>query len=121
MTEFISCQYFFQKKQTIGFCVIDDDGSLDGDDNLGKTFLELGTIVQAGEQGVSRKLKAKGEIILTAVLKNVPGSGEWLLRARGENLDKKDLFGQSDPFYEIYVGKTLIARSEYIKNCKGEA
>ena len=113
----VPVQYLFQKSQLIKFQVKDDDdGPGNADDDLGKVFIPLGEIVQAGDQGVTRRLKGKGEITVKGTVTNEPGSTTVQIRARAEDLDKKDLFGKSDGFYELYCHGNLLCRSNVVDN-----
>merc|ERR1711974_484067 len=44
------------------------------------------------------------------------GVNEYLyMECFGQKLDKMDFFGKSDPFFEVWSGKSMLYRSEIIK------
>ena len=43
------------------------------------------------------------------------GNQRVQLKCKGNNLDKMDWFGKSDPYFEIWCGKAMIYRSEVVE------
>ncbi|OMJ79714.1 hypothetical protein SteCoe_20190 [Stentor coeruleus] len=93
----IICDYFFETKQPMKFSVYDYDDS--SPDKLGEAFTTLGEIV--GKGTLILDLTKKGKIIVRA--EEVKGSNDnYEFHMRGIKLDKKDLFGKSDPYLIFY-------------------
>ena len=121
----IVLDYNFEQRQFLKFAVYDSDSSssyLDSHDFLGSTESSLGEIVAAQSQGFSRSLTGGGGGSLHVVAEELTQNKEVLfLQFSGYKLDKKDFFGKSDPFIEIYRSTEsnkyiLVHRSEFIKN-----
>nr|XP_039264884.1 copine-3-like isoform X2 [Styela clava]XP_039264885.1 copine-3-like isoform X3 [Styela clava] len=120
--------YYFEEVQKLKFCVYDIDNatqSLADDDFLGSMECTLGHIVS--RQLVTQPLVLKngrqaGKGTITISAEELSGSNEVVfLQFKGTHLDKKDFFGKSDPYLEIFRqasdGRWLLAhRSEIIKN-----
>ncbi|XP_041096079.1 copine-1 [Polyodon spathula] len=119
--------YFFEKVQKLKFGVYDIDNSsvdLGDDDYLGGFECTLGQIVS------SRKLirplelkkgKPAGKGMITIGAEEISDNRAIVLEVEARSLDKKDLFGKSDPFLEFSKqgedGKwQLVHRTEVIKN-----
>eukprot|EP00040_Diaphanoeca_grandis_P039911 m.260571 g.260571 ORF g.260571 m.260571 type:complete len:609 (-) comp40134_c0_seq1:29-1855(-) len=134
--------YRFEEKQHIRFDVYDHDGnsaSTGKHDYIGGIETTLGTIVGAAsgqftmplkfdttlisERKVSmsskKKNNARGVILVAAEELNSGSKGFVTLEFRGQHLDKKDFFGKSDPYFEIWRKNenhdVLVHRSETIK------
>ncbi|OMJ89294.1 hypothetical protein SteCoe_8591 [Stentor coeruleus] len=112
----IICDYFFETKQLMKFSVYDYDDNKP--DNLGEAFTSLGEIV--GKGTIILDLSKKGKLIVRA--EEVKGSNDnYEFHMKGIKLDKKDLFGKSDPYLIFYrsLGSnswTEVYRTEIIKN-----
>ncbi|XP_065097289.1 copine-1 isoform X2 [Paramisgurnus dabryanus] len=119
--------YYFEKVQKLKFGVYDIDNKsvdLKDDDFLGGFECTLGQIVSSRKLTRPLQLKAnkpagKGAITITA--DEVRDNRAIVLEIEAKNLDKKDLFGKSDPFLEFFKqgedGKwQLVYRTEVIKN-----
>jgi len=122
--------YFFEERQVLEFHVFDSDSEsrrLEDHDFLGAAQMALGEIVSAPDSLLQRPLtglgsatKASSTIAVRAdEISDSRDAVEIIMR--GTKLDKKDFFGKSDPFVNIYranEGKewTLVKRTEVIKN-----
>jgi len=122
--------YFFEEMQNLRFEVYDIDNykqsaKLSTQDFIGATECTLGSIV--GEFGgklqktlVNPKMKKPGTIIVTA--EELSDCKDVVtIQFNGKKLDKKDLFGKSDPFLVFYRCNednsfTACHRTEVIKN-----
>ncbi|XP_067010459.1 copine-8 [Anabrus simplex] len=120
----VQLSYKFEEQQLLKFAVYDVDTaspSLQEQDFLGFCECTLGQIVSAGKltmplQGMTYN---KGELIVS-VEELAACRDEVTLQFCGRGLDRKDWFGQSDPFLEFYkVGEDgdykLVHRTEVIK------
>ncbi|KAL4680324.1 hypothetical protein H8959_022265 [Pygathrix nigripes] len=121
--------YHFEEVQKLKFALFDQDKSsmrLDEHDFLGQFSCSLGT----GELGppgkkITRPLlllndKPAGKGLITIAAQELSDNRVITLSLAGRRLDKKDLFGKSDPFLEFYKpgddGKwMLVHRTEVIK------
>ena len=123
----IYLDYRFEEVQKIYFGVYDVDNEtqgLDDDDFLGSMETTLGQIVSAST--FTKKLVGKksstnaGTITIHA--EEVAQSRQYLtIQFAGSHLDKKDLFGKSDPYLELHRANkdgsySLVHKTEYIKN-----
>uniref|UniRef100_A0AAQ4RUC2 Copine I n=1 Tax=Gasterosteus aculeatus aculeatus TaxID=481459 RepID=A0AAQ4RUC2_GASAC len=119
--------YHFETVQNLKLGVYDIDNSsadLGDDDYLGGVELTLGQIVSSKTLTRPLQLKkgkpaGKGSITITA--EEVKDNRAIQLEFEAKNLDKKDTFGKSDPFLEIFKkgddGKwQLVHRTEVVKN-----
>uniref|UniRef100_A0A3B5QEN1 Copine-3 n=1 Tax=Xiphophorus maculatus TaxID=8083 RepID=A0A3B5QEN1_XIPMA len=119
--------YHFEMVQNLKFGVYDIDNStsnLADDDYLGGTELTLGQIVSS--KTITRPLQlkkdkpaGKGSITITA--EEIKDNRAIVLEMEAKKLDKKDTFGKSDPFLEIFKqgedGKwQLVHRTEVVQN-----
>ena len=124
----LQMNYNFEAKQIVKFEVYDSDssnGSLDKHDFLGRVEATLANVVTSPcKQYVSALKdgpKNKGSRLYVDV-EEVSGNNDLVqLQFSGVNLDKKDTFSKSDPFYIISKGMpsgqfTVVHRSEVIKN-----
>uniref|UniRef100_A0A8C4SAL8 Copine-3 n=2 Tax=Erpetoichthys calabaricus TaxID=27687 RepID=A0A8C4SAL8_ERPCA len=119
--------YYFEKVQNLKFGIYDIDNKsvdLSDDDYLGGFECTLGQVVS------SRKLirplelkkgKPAGKGMITITAEEINDNRCVVLEVEARNLDKKDLFGKSDPFLEFFKqgqdGKLQLAyRTEVIKN-----
>ncbi len=119
--------YSFEERQEVKFEVYDkDDNSnvLSSHDFLGGCQSTLGAIVSGGRQFTSA-LKGgpasnKGKI--TVIPEELEVNKEIIkIQMAAKNLDKKDFFGKSDPYFTISKGTStgqyvLVHKSEVIKN-----
>eukprot|EP01117_Protostelium_nocturnum_P007480 TRINITY_DN2673_c1_g1_i1.p2 TRINITY_DN2673_c1_g1~~TRINITY_DN2673_c1_g1_i1.p2 ORF type:complete len:523 (-),score=201.66 TRINITY_DN2673_c1_g1_i1:2011-3579(-) len=128
----IPLRYYFEEVQQLKFTVIDiDKGSADNvksSDLIGKLKCNLAEIVGSTQFSKALYNKKKSsthhngtiQVKATEIAKALEG---WEVRliAKGRSLDKKDLFGKSDP-YLIFErpdgsgGYTMILKTEVIKN-----
>lgn len=120
--------YSFEERQIVKFEVFDWDmnsNNLSDHDFLGRVECSLGSIVSApGKQFVSVIRDApksnKGKVFVSA--EELAANKEVVqIKFAAEKLDKKDLFGKSDPFFIVYKSMpngqwTVVYRSEVIKN-----
>ncbi|XP_007431045.3 copine-2-like, partial [Python bivittatus] len=118
--------YRFEEVQKLKFALFDQDKSsmqLYEHDFLGEFSCTLGTIVSSKK--VTRALllgngKPAGKGMITIAAQELLDNRVITLSMAGRKLDKKDLFGKSDPFLEFYKqgddGKwMLVHRTEVIK------
>ena len=116
--------YRFEERQMFKLEVYDIDsssGSLADHDPLGSVECSLGEIMAEQRRGFSRAFAHGGEIFVYA--EEVANHNDLLtFSLEGKNLDKKDFFGKSDPFFEISRVNlessdwSLVYRSEVINN-----
>ncbi|CAO2610446.1 Cpne2 [Lemmus lemmus] len=119
--------YHFEEVQKLKFALFDQDKSsaqLDEHDFLGQFSCSLGTIVSSKK--ITRPLllmndKPAGKGLITIAAQELSDNRVITLSLAGRKLDKKDLFGKSDPFLEFYKpgddGKwMLVHRTEVIKS-----
>ena len=121
----IVLDYNFEQRQMVKFVVYDSDSKssrLDSHDFLGSAECSLGEIVAAQSQGFSRKLSDGGNAVIHVVAEEMTQNKEVLfMKFSASKLDKKDFFGKSDPFIEIFRSTEsnkyiLVHRTEVIKN-----
>ncbi|XP_045438798.1 copine-2 isoform X2 [Pipistrellus kuhlii] len=118
--------YHFEEVQKLKFALFDQDKSstqLDEHDFLGQFSCNLGVIVSSKK--ITRPLllmndKPAGKGLITIAAQELSDNRVITLSLAGRKLDKKDLFGKSDPFLEFYKpgddGKwMLVHRTEVIK------
>ncbi|XP_032086319.1 copine-2 isoform X2 [Thamnophis elegans] len=118
--------YHFEEVQKLKFALFDQDKSsmqLYEHDFLGEFSCTLGSIVSSKK--VTRALvlgngKPAGKGMITIAAQELLDNRVITLSMAGRKLDKKDLFGKSDPFLEFYKqgddGKwMLVHRTEVIK------
>uniref|UniRef100_A0A8D2IW04 Copine-2 n=1 Tax=Varanus komodoensis TaxID=61221 RepID=A0A8D2IW04_VARKO len=118
--------YRFEEVQKLKFALFDQDKSsmqLYEHDFLGEFACTLGTIVSSKK--ITRALllgngKPAGKGMITVAAQELSDNRVITLSMAGRKLDKKDLFGKSDPFLEFYKpgddGKwMLVHRTEVIK------
>uniref|UniRef100_A0A8D0GI69 Copine-2 n=1 Tax=Sphenodon punctatus TaxID=8508 RepID=A0A8D0GI69_SPHPU len=118
--------YHFEEVQKLKFALFDQDKSstqLYEHDFLGEFSCTLGMIVSSKK--ITRPLllgngKPAGKGIITIAAQELSDNRVITLSMAGRKLDKKDLFGKSDPFLEFYKpgddGKwMLVHRTEVIK------
>ena len=122
----IPAKYYFEKVQKLTFEVKDDDGK-GKSENLGQAILVVCDIVTAGMDGkeVPLMLEGKPHGTIRVFAREVPKGlvGAYVrFNLAATKLDKKDVFGKSDPYILLYkTGKegnpTLsVYKSEVIKN-----
>ena len=103
--------YHFEELQYVRFVCFDVDdlnGALEKQDLIGEADFSLGEIVSAESQSVTKELKLpahpgrghRGYICVVAEIVAETSSSAFISLS-GEKLDKKDLFGKSDPFFVI--------------------
>ncbi|XP_063687973.1 copine-3-like isoform X5 [Bolinopsis microptera] len=120
----IEIPYIFERQTFCKVVVIDDDneGLSNAADNLGEAEFTLGQAVSKKTLDLDlRHLRwgVKGLCIVSA--SHTTNTKELVtLQFEGGHLDRKDTFGKSDPYYEIYriTGGTeaLVKRSEVVYN-----
>ncbi|XP_053172497.1 copine-1 isoform X2 [Scomber japonicus] len=119
--------YHFETVQNLKLGVYDIDNKsvdLGDDDYLGGVELTLGQIVAS--KSVSRPLQLKkgkpaGKGTITVTAEEIKDNRAIEMEMEAKKLDKKDLFGKSDPFLEFFKqgddGKwQLVHRTEVVKN-----
>jgi len=137
-------KYYFHQRQSLRFCLYDvdsDSTNLADHDNLGTAECTLAQILATQENKVgATSVPWHHEVSISLPLspyKHTPGDcGLLVVRAAeisdgtrdkvtldltAQNVDKKDLFSESDPFYCVYRRNmddtdTLVYRSEWIRN-----
>ncbi|BES98349.1 Copine [Nesidiocoris tenuis] len=126
-------EYHFEEHQQLKFEVYDLDSSstnLADHDFLGFATCSLGQIITGGkvvnrlEMRLLPRIKGVGEQMLGHIIVSAEemstSKDELLLKVSGQNLDKKDWFGKSDPFLEYFKSTeggefSLVHRTEVIK------
>ncbi|TSK16234.1 Copine-1 [Bagarius yarrelli] len=119
--------YFFERVQKIKLGVYDIDNKsvdLKDDDYLGGFECTLGQVVSSKK--ITNPLQLKpgkpaGKGIITIVAEEIKDNRAIVLEMEAKNLDKKDMFGKSDPFLEFLKQADdgtwqLVHRTEVIKN-----
>jgi len=115
--------YCFEQRQLLKFCIYDiDSGSakLGDHDFLGEVECSLGEIMAQQSKGFVRKLSKGGKLFVQA--EELSSNKDLIhLKFEGKNLDNKDFFGKSDPFFEISKANenndySVVFRSEVIQN-----
>uniref|UniRef100_A0A8C8GSA6 Copine-3 n=1 Tax=Oncorhynchus tshawytscha TaxID=74940 RepID=A0A8C8GSA6_ONCTS len=119
--------YHFEKVQKLKLGVYDIDNKsvdLKDDDFLGGLECTLGQIVSSKK--ITRPLQLKkgkpaGKGTITITAEEIKDNRAIVLEVEAKGLDKKDLFGKSDPFLEFFKqgddGKwQLVHRTEVVKN-----
>lgn len=124
-------QYKFEEQQPLKFEIYDIDTNstnLENHDFLGSAVCNLGQIISNGKVKLQLQLKTDyGRVeptqsyIIISAEELVSNNDEVILQLCGTNLDKKDWFGKSDPFIEIYKSTesgdfVLTHKTEVIKN-----
>ena len=120
-------EYSFEERQEVKFEIYDSDSNLSklsGHDFLGRVESNLGTIVSSGQKFISVLKDAPrsngGKIFIFP--EELKSNKEVVtLQLYAENLDKKDFFGKSDPYFIISKltpsgSYSVVHRSEVIKN-----
>lgn len=118
----ISIRYYFEEVQKLRICVYDIDNataSLSDDDFLGEIECTLGQIVSCSP--FTKTLTRGGNGSITVSAEEITQSGEIVtLKFDAEGLDKKDFFGLSDPYIELFRQSDstwqLVHRTEFLKN-----
>uniref|UniRef100_A0A1I7ZW41 Copine-3 n=1 Tax=Steinernema glaseri TaxID=37863 RepID=A0A1I7ZW41_9BILA len=118
--------YFFEEVQKVRFEVYDVDSksrNLKDHDFIGQVETSLGEIV--GSPGSTKWLTLQGtgkcgSLKVVAEEADETTKEILILKCRGVKLDKKDFFGKSDPFLNIYRinddgSRVLAHRTEFIK------
>eukprot|EP00050_Salpingoeca_kvevrii_P003994 m.239775 g.239775 ORF g.239775 m.239775 type:complete len:577 (+) comp10921_c0_seq11:2196-3926(+) len=126
-TTTVPVEYFFEESQELRFAAYDSDvrgGRLDQHDFIGELIVTLGEIVGVHSGHLKRALghssgKQRGELIVIAEEKS-QNLDVLHMQLAGEHLDKKDLFGKSDPFVKLWKddghgGWVLCHTTEVIK------
>ncbi|KAL2091337.1 hypothetical protein ACEWY4_013600 [Coilia grayii] len=119
--------YHFEKVQKLKLGIYDIDNKsvdLGDDDYLGGFECTLGQIVSSRK--ITRPLELKkgkpaGKGTITITAEEIKDNRAIVLEMEAKGLDKKDLFGKSDPFLEFFKkeddGKwQLVHRTEVVKN-----
>jgi len=120
--------YYFEEKQALRLTVYDCDGS--------SADLKKFDVLGIGQVTVAELLKSRSGKTLSLLASSGGATGSTMLlrceevtdnkdllvlRLRGQGLDKKDLLGKSDPYYELYRIKEdsslmKVFTSEVIRN-----
>ncbi|KAF6201803.1 hypothetical protein GE061_004198 [Apolygus lucorum] len=126
-------EYHFEEHQQLKFEVYDLDSSstnLADHDFLGYATCSLGQIITGGkvvnrlEMRLLPRIKGVGDQhlgqIIVSAEEMTSSKDELILKFCGQNLDKKDWFGKSDPFLEFFKSTeggeySLVHRTEVIK------
>eukprot|EP00730_Choanoeca_flexa_P007182 TRINITY_DN12293_c1_g1_i4.p1 TRINITY_DN12293_c1_g1~~TRINITY_DN12293_c1_g1_i4.p1 ORF type:complete len:533 (+),score=126.03 TRINITY_DN12293_c1_g1_i4:208-1806(+) len=123
----LEVDYYFERHQPIKFMVYDLDStssSLKEHDLIGEAVTTIGAIVGEHSSCFTQVLHYKGKASnrgnITVTAEESQGqAGEVVFKIAGHHLDKKDLFGKSDPFYKIHRqgpgGWSAVCTSEIIK------
>ncbi|RZF42501.1 hypothetical protein LSTR_LSTR004420 [Laodelphax striatellus] len=110
-TSKIVMPYRFEEQQLLRFDVYDvDDGSsnLDNQDFIGTASCTLGQVVASGKVKLALTDRGntdhgqRGFLLINAEQVSNERNDLLTFKFSGHNLDKKDWFGLSDPFLEIY-------------------
>ncbi|KAL6066275.1 Copine-2 [Balamuthia mandrillaris] len=134
-TKFV-LDYYFERVQKLRFMVYDVDDKkrveLERQDFIGEAECTLGDVIGAtGQrhsiplQNVNVKSKKKAGWLIVSGEQRSSAASRFTVRLhfRGSKLDKKDVFGKSDPYLEIYKANqqqgnetfTLVHKTETIK------
>ncbi|XP_052780413.1 copine-8-like isoform X2 [Mya arenaria] len=118
--------YFFEESQKLKFEIFDVDSPtqrLSAHDFLGRIECTLGEIVGCGSGRIEKNLLGiQGQSKIFVRVEEVSSSKEEVhMQMRASGLDKKDLFGKSDPFLIFYRANpdgsyTVTHKTEVIKN-----
>jgi len=117
-------KYVFEERQMVKFGIYDIDSKaadLRNHDPLGELECSLGEIMANQSKGFSKNLnRGQGKILIHAE-EVCNTNAELTLQFEAEKLDKKDMFGKSDPYFEISrVNESgdfsVVFRSEVISN-----
>eukprot|EP00092_Neocalanus_flemingeri_P103607 GFUD01132614.1.p1 GENE.GFUD01132614.1~~GFUD01132614.1.p1 ORF type:complete len:541 (-),score=123.21 GFUD01132614.1:342-1964(-) len=121
-TKFV-IDYRFEERQILKLAIYDIDSNnarLDDHDFLGQAEFSLGEVMAQQSKGFVRNLCKGGKVFVHA--EELSSNRETVeIKFEGQELDKKDLFGKSDPFFEISRANesndySVVYRSEVIKN-----
>ncbi|KAJ3045163.1 Copine-8, partial [Rhizophlyctis rosea] len=123
----VTVEYRFEENQQFRFHVIDVDAKnpdISKHDKLGSIEITLAQIVSSPGRILQRPLERDGKPLHKAEIKIVAEEVSNLkqiakFRFSAKNLDKKDLFGKSDPYFQINRvlddgSKTVVYRSKHI-------
>ena len=116
-------KYRFERRLEMRFDVLDTDSEtskLSYQDPLGSVECSLGEVMAGQNGGFSRPLERGGVMFVHA--EEISANKNMVtFTLEGRNLDKKDFFGKSDPFFEISSmltnDSTMVYRSEVIPKC----
>uniref|UniRef100_A0A7E4V1A0 Copine-3 n=1 Tax=Panagrellus redivivus TaxID=6233 RepID=A0A7E4V1A0_PANRE len=123
----ILVEYFFEERQQMKFEIYDIDAAdqaLTSHDFLGRATCDLAEIVAAEDSTLTLPLQdlrnQHGTVTIHAEEVDDGQHESVRFKIHGEKLDKKDFFGKSDPFLNIYRnndigGRILVLRTEVIK------
>jgi hypothetical protein len=132
-TKAFTLDYHFEQVQRLRFSVFDIDNAskplnTHSQDFIGDVEVTLGDICGARGQTITREIKnpmypgrRNGFMLLSAQEVNAEAANSLVkMQFSGRGLDKKDFFGKSDPYFEIFKpqgqsGWTLVYKSEVIK------
>jgi hypothetical protein len=127
----VSIEYYFEKAEALRFTIYDMEKSITDmkkQDTIGSCEIVFGEILGSPTNSVSLNLKNKkgklvGDALLIIRFNPVHGEDDKMLKIKlsAVNLDKKDFFGKSDPYFELHrvfkEGSTeCVFRSDVIKN-----
>ena len=115
-----------QVTQELKFEIYDWDSksqNLKRHDILGEVEVSLGTIMASPGKQFTSSLKKGGGGRITVMAEDINSSARERIRIQfiASNLDRKDTFGKSDPFYNLSKKMTngqwsLVYKSEVVKN-----
>ena len=118
----IITRFYFEEEQVVKFSVEDYDGPKKSD-HQGSAIIRLAEIASTGDVATyDLKCKGKNAGKITLKAEEQPESKQKArFRIRCTNVDKKDLFGKSDPYLEIHKAREmgrpiLVHKTEVIKN-----
>eukprot|EP00049_Salpingoeca_infusionum_P010983 m.189770 g.189770 ORF g.189770 m.189770 type:complete len:526 (+) comp14800_c0_seq6:133-1710(+) len=109
--EHFDVPFFFERQQTFRVDIYDSDArdvsDLSKHDYVGSVDFTLGSLMGEHCGKLTSLLKKKGKELkkgsITILGEEAHGANQDVeFRMRGEGLDKKDLFGKSDPYVNIY-------------------
>ncbi|KAK4304696.1 hypothetical protein Pmani_023368 [Petrolisthes manimaculis] len=118
----VEVDYRFEERQLLRFSVFDWDTSSskpEDQDSLGSVECSLGEIMSRQGSQISLTLKGGGVLIIQG--DELSASKEVItMNFAGTDLDKKDLFGKSDPFLIFYRSNdnnsfVPVHKTEYIR------
>jgi hypothetical protein len=126
----VSIEYYFEKSEALKFTVYDmekESDDLKRQDAIGSCEIVFGEILGSPTNSVALHLKNKkgkqvGNAVIIIRFDPVHGEDDKMLKIKMSaiNLDKKDFFGKSDPYFEFHrifkEGSTeCVFRSDIVK------
>lgn len=124
----INVEYFFEEVQTIKFCCYDVDkasGPLSAQDFIGEATATMGQMLGKLGGQYETNLMASGDaksrgLLIVRSEEQKGNKNNLKFKITGHHLDKKDLFGKSDPYLEFsklnaLSTSVLFHRTEVVK------